>query len=284
MTPPPPAEVTHPSTEDPWVAHASEVLGGPTGRRSAGHRWWTPVRVVLAVACVAWLLAMAQKAPCAADHWGGENSRYAQLCYSDIPFLYTGRGFAERVVPYTDSGGRYPDLEYPVLTGYFAYGAAVVTQAVHGWPDLAPRAATDVGALSGLPEVDAERQDYFPVTALLLAPFVLLAAWFLAGAHRGRPWDAMGFAAAPVLVLTGLVNWDVLAVACLAGAFWAWSRGRPVLSGSADRPGHGGQAVPALPARRPAGGLPAARQPGRLRPARPRPRRGPGWSRTCRRS
>ena len=69
------------------------------------------------------------------------------------------------------------------------------------------------------------------VTAVLLAPFALLAAWFLAGVHRRRPWDAMLFAASPALVLTGLVNWDLLAVTAVAGALWAWSRGRPVLSG-----------------------------------------------------
>ncbi len=213
------------------LTHASEVVGGPTGRRSAGHPWWTPVRVLLAVACVAWLMAMLQKAPCAADGWDGANTRYAQMCYSDLPYLYVGRGFAERRLPYTATENRYPDLEYPVLIGYVAYGAAVVTQALHGWPDVGPRATADPAAVGGLAGVDQERQDYFLVNALVLAPFLLLAAWFLAGAHRGRPWDALGFVAAPSLVLAGLVNWDVLAVAAVAGAFWAWSRGRPVLSG-----------------------------------------------------
>jgi uncharacterized membrane protein len=41
----------------------------------------------------------------------------------------------------------------------------------------------------------------------------------------------MAFAASPVLVRAGLVNWDLLAVAALAGALWAWSRDRPVLCG-----------------------------------------------------
>jgi len=213
------------------VRSASEVVGGPAGRRTLGHPWWTPVRVVLAVACVAWLFAMLQKAPCAADHWSGDNSRYAQLCYSDVPFLYVGRGFAEARLPYADSGGRYPALEYPVLIGYFADAAALATQALHGSPDIEARRSEPVDALYADPSVEAERRDYFVVTAVLLAPFLLLSAWFLVGAHRGRPWDAMGFAAAPVLVLSGLVNWDVLAIACLAGAMWAWARGRPVLSG-----------------------------------------------------
>ena len=84
------------------------------------------MRVVLAVACLAWVLAIVQKAPCVRDGWNGEDTRYAQLCYSDLPYLYVGRGFAELQVPFTDSEGRYPDLEYPVLIGYLAYGAAVV--------------------------------------------------------------------------------------------------------------------------------------------------------------
>ena len=41
----------------------------------------------------------------------------------------------------------------------------------------------------------------------------------------------MAFAASPALVLAGLVNWDLIAVACVAGVFWAWARGRPLLSG-----------------------------------------------------
>ena len=41
----------------------------------------------------------------------------------------------------------------------------------------------------------------------------------------------MYFAASPALALTALVNWDLLAVALVAGALWAWSRDRPVLTG-----------------------------------------------------
>ena len=41
----------------------------------------------------------------------------------------------------------------------------------------------------------------------------------------------MGFAAAPVLALTALVNWDLLSVVLVAGALWAWSHHRPGLTG-----------------------------------------------------
>ncbi len=234
MTPPPDpraGEVVAPTREDPVARAASEVVGGPLGDHARPHRWWTPLRVLLAVACLAWVLAIVQKAPCIRDGWNGEDTRYAQLCYSDLPYLYVGRGFAELEVPFTDSEGRYPDLEYPVLIGYLAYGAAVATQAVHGFPDLSARRAAPVESVGSLPGVDQERQDFVAVNAVLLLGLLLLATWLLAGAHPRRPWDAMGMVAAPALVLTGLVNWDLLPVACVAGAFWAHARGRPLLVG-----------------------------------------------------
>ena len=189
------------------------------------------MRVVLAIACLGFMLAMLQKTPCVANHWSGPQYRYAALCYSDVPYLYTGRGFAERTVPFTDTGGRYQTMEYPVVIGYFAYGAALVTHALSGWPDVGARAALPAEDVGAAPGVAQESWLYFQITAVLLPGFALLAAWFLAGTHRGRPWDAALFAASPVLVLAGLVNWDLIAVAAVAGALWAWSRGRPVLSG-----------------------------------------------------
>jgi uncharacterized membrane protein len=226
------AGVVAPTHEDPTAREASAVIGGPAGRRSAGHPWWTPVRVVLALACVSWLLAMAQKAPCDAKEWTGDDVRYKLMCYSDIPYLYAGRGFAEQQVPFTDNGGRYIYLEYPVLTGYFAYGAALVTQVVApGGDDVEERRSLPADQVGNLPGVQQERIDYFRITAVLLAPFALLAAYFLAGAHRRRPWDALPYVLAPTLVAAGLINWDLVPVALLAGGFWAWARGRPVLAG-----------------------------------------------------
>ena len=70
-----------------------------------------------------------------------------------------------------------------------------------------------------------EVDDYFLVTGVLLALCLLGATWFLVGAHRDRPWDALPFVLSPVLLLTGLVNWDLLAVLFVAGALWAVVRG-----------------------------------------------------------
>jgi uncharacterized membrane protein len=225
------SDVVRPSRADPLVAAASEGIGGPSGEHATSHWWWTPVRVVLAVAALALVVGMVQKTPCVRDDWSGSSLRYGAMCYSDVPYLYTGRGFAAGYLPYADNGGRYPAMEYPVVIGYFAYGASWVTRALSDPSDLSSRRLVSADRIFGEPGVPAESDLYFVVTAVLLAPFALLAAWFLAGVHRRRPWDAMLYAASPALVLAGLINWDLLAVAAVTGALWAWSRGRPVLSG-----------------------------------------------------
>lgn len=225
--------VARPSLEDPVATAASEVVGGPVGEHAAPHPWWTPVRVVLAVAALAFALGMVQKTPCVASNWTDGQLRYSAMCYSDIPYLYTGRGFAELSVPFSDTGGRYQVMEYPVLIGYFAYGAAVVTQAVAGDVDLEARRALPADQVYAAPGVADESGLYFMVTAVLLGAVLLVATWFMAGAQRGRPWDAILFAASPALVVTGLINWDVLAVLAVAVAMWAWARDRPVLAGVA---------------------------------------------------
>ncbi|HEX6247295.1 MAG TPA: glycosyltransferase 87 family protein [Nocardioidaceae bacterium] len=224
-------ETSRPTLEDPLVTAASEVVGGPVGEHAAPHPWWTPVRVVLAVAAVVFALGMVLKTPCVATNWADGQLRYAAMCYSDVPYLYTGRGFAELLLPFSDTGGRYQVMEYPVVIGYFAFGAAALTQAISGGADLEARRSLAVDQVHAAPGVSTEAGLYFVVTAMLLAVVLLVAVWFMAGVHRRRPWDAMLFAAAPALALTGLINWDILAVAMVAVALWAWTRGRLVLMG-----------------------------------------------------
>ncbi len=223
-----------PTRDDRVVAGLSGVVGGPLGDHAGQHRWWTPTRVVLAVTAVCFALGMVQKAPCYVDTWGDPDRRYAAMCYSDLPYLYTGRGFAELAWPYSDDARtreRYPVMEYPVGIAYAAWGVAGLTHAVTGWPDTEQRAARPADALPGEAAVQREVRAFVILHALLFALCALAAAWLLARTHRRRPWDAMGFAAAPVLALTALVNWDLLAVVLVAAALWAWSRDRPGLTG-----------------------------------------------------
>ncbi len=224
----------HPTTDDPVVTALSESVGGPTGRHAGRHPWWTPVRVLLALTAVCFALGMVQKAPCYQDSWQDADARYSQMCYSDLPYLYTGRGLAELNWPYTHDTqvrARYDVMEYPVAISYFAWASAWVTHWVNGSPDLADRYGRSTEALDADRVVTGETRLFVSVTALGLAAVALLTTWLLAGVNRRRPWDAAIFALSPMLALTGLVNWDLLAVALVAGALWAWARGRPVLTG-----------------------------------------------------
>jgi uncharacterized membrane protein len=122
-------------------------------------------------------------------------------------------------------------MEYPVGISYYAYGAAVLTHLLSGSPDLAPRGALSQGQLYADHAVLRETLLFTAVNAVGFGLCALVAAWFLSGVHRRRPWDAAVFAMSPVLLFEGLINWDLLAVACVAGALWAHARDRPLQAG-----------------------------------------------------
>ncbi|MFN2389475.1 MAG: glycosyltransferase 87 family protein [Actinomycetota bacterium] len=128
--------------------------------------------------------------------------QYERLCYNDIQPLYGLRGVAQGTFPYI--GGSLHDgelangaIEYPVLTGVFMWASGLVVD-------------------------DANR--YLTVSALLLAPFGLLAAYHL-GRMAGR--RALLWAAAPALILYSFHNWDLLVVAAFCAAAYSWTRGSP---------------------------------------------------------
>jgi uncharacterized membrane protein len=127
--------------------------------------------------------------------------RDANLCSNDIQVLYVIRDMQHHPFPYVHGdladgqlvGGA---LEYPVLTGLFAWVPAVFV--------------SDDGS-------------YLRLTALLLSPFSFLTVWLLARMVR---WRALLYALAPPLVWYSFHNWDLLVVCATVGAFYAWWRGR----------------------------------------------------------
>jgi uncharacterized membrane protein len=187
--------------------------------------------VLLALCAVVFALAVVQHQPCLETNWGSDQARYGKMCYSDVPYLYTGRGYAEGRWPYADSEGRFEVTEYPVGISYLAWVAARVTQLHPSGPAMAARPYGDPGLLWSMPGMTTEVNTYFLVTALFMCLFGLVTTWFLAGVHRSRPWDALFFVLSPALLMTGLINWDLMATALVAGALWAWSRDRPLLTG-----------------------------------------------------
>ena len=234
MTRPPADGHVHPTLDDPVVTALSEGVGGPMGARATRHPWWTPTRVLVMLAALFFALGMVQKSGCYQGYWVYDDHRYTHMCYSDLPYLYTGRGLVELEWPYTDDPqvrARYEVMEYPVGIAYFAYGAAWVTQKVTDAGDVHARSDQPAGDLVGTAQVKKELRAFVIVNALGFAAMALLSAWLLAGVNPRRPWDAAAFAASPALILTGLINWDMLAVVMVAGALFTWARGRPVATG-----------------------------------------------------
>ena len=162
------------------------------------------VVAVIVVCCVALALGFLFKARCLPPEAFQRGDQYLRLCYNDIQPLFGIRAIATDTFPYV-SGEFTADhqliggaIEYPVLTGVFMWAAGLLTE--------------DSGG-------------YLRVTALLMAPFGILAAYLLA---RMAGWRALMFAAAPAIVFYAFHNWDLLSVAATVAGLYAWWRGKPL--------------------------------------------------------
>ncbi|HEY9439690.1 MAG TPA: glycosyltransferase 87 family protein [Streptomyces sp.] len=208
--------VVRPTQQDDIAAAGSELIGGRVGRLARlGAGPLTPVRVIVLLAVGMFALGMVQKLPCYNWAWfRGTSSQYTHACYSDIPHLFIGRGFADGLVPYVDQlPGDMSYLEYPVLTGLFMQVAS--------WLTLTP---------SDDP-LQQREQMYWMVNAGMLMICAVIIAVCVARTHRRRPWDALLVVLAPALALSATINWDLLAVALTAAAMLMWSRSRALAFG-----------------------------------------------------
>jgi hypothetical protein len=225
-----------PTREDPVVRGLSEVVGGPMGSR-AGRGWrFGALGVLLALTCLTFALGMVSKTTCAERGWDDPGQTpYTHLCVSQLPAPYTGDGLVELAWPWsgeTDTRARYGVLDDPAGVGLWQYAAARITHVLTGSPDVSERFREPPGVVADRADVGRERSVFVAVNVVGLAVLALLATAALAAVHRRRPWDAAGFAAAPVLATAGVLSWDLLPVAAAAGALWAWTRGRPVVAGA----------------------------------------------------
>lgn len=209
--------VEAPSRSDRFVAGLSQLVGGPLGSHAAREpatggwpgRFWTAGRVVLALGCVTLVLHWLQKSPCRdGGTWTGLG-QYTRFCYTDVIALYgADGGLSHGGIPYLDYA-----LEYPVVTGLFM---SLVGLPVHA-----------VGTGGGFDEWVW----FYDLTALGLAGFAVATVAMLLSLRRRRPWDVAMFAAAPALLLSATVNWDLLAIVLAVGGIFAWARRNPVLAG-----------------------------------------------------
>ncbi len=145
------------------------------------------------------------KAPCAGHPSDGYEWRRA--CYSDIATLYHVRDLDKDRFPYLDSTelsrGQQRDVEYPVLTGIYMGLIAAIADNVIAFYDR---------SVDGLL--------VFGVATLIL---VLVTA-----RNKTR---ALWYALAPTVGLYAFYNWDLLPLAFVAAAFYAFSRRRDAISG-----------------------------------------------------
>lgn len=227
-----------PTWTEPLAAAASRPIGGPLGRHAlvGRSRFWTPLRVVLLFAVGVLAIGWLGKAPCLQQYETADGQlaldwrngrQYVAMCYSDTVPLYGIERLDEGAVPYRDSwvenAGtareqvRY--MEYPVLTGFYQWGAARVAD---GWLSLSRRIPLPVA----LPVVV-----YFNVVAVGLALAWLIAVWAVLRLRPTRPWDAALVALSPLAAVHVFTNFDALAVACATTGMLALTRRKPVLAG-----------------------------------------------------
>jgi uncharacterized membrane protein len=207
-----PSAAVQPTRDDPVVADAAEVIGGPIGRRfhATAASWWTPLRVVFVLCFVMFTLGVVMRAPCAAVGFDGPQS-YVKQCYTDVGVLFPERGLDRDTFPYSSRSDGTEVVEYPVLQGAVMWVVAL----------LVPN---DLDATAAV-------QRYYGITAVAMFALALIAVWATMRTARARPWDAAIVAAVPSIALVGTLNWDLLPVALTALFLLAWSRSEPWIAG-----------------------------------------------------
>ncbi len=263
------------------VTALSEGVGGPVGERVGRHRWWTPVRVVLALTALCFALGMVQKASCYDQTWQDSDARLLPpvLLRPALPLHRPRLRRAELALLRRRAGAGpvrrdgVPRRHLLLRVGRGLGDPLAERVARH----LAPLRRRQWAGSPSDPEVSKEIRYFVIVNAVGFAVAALLAAWLLSGVNPRRPWDAALFALSPALALSALVNWDMLAVVLVAGALWAWARDRPVLTGVLIGLGTATKLFPLFLLGGDPGDLPARPAGARLRadaPARP-------WRRGC---
>ena len=237
-----------PSRTDVIGAALSNVVGGPVGRHAliGRTRFFTPLRVMLAIAVLFLAFGYSTKAAClqstrtgTADQrvavWDNQRAYY-EFCYSDTVPLYTAELLNQGKFPYKSHWTEVDDkgvprvqydgtpairyMEYPVLTGIYQYTSMALAKTY-----------TALSKLVSMPIV-AEVVMFFNISAFGLALAWMATVWATAMLSGRRIWDAAVVAGSPLLIFQIFTNFDALAAAAAVGALLAWSRRKPVVAGA----------------------------------------------------
>ncbi len=224
-----------PTWTDPTVRRAGDLIGGPLGRHAVVGRAkiFTPLRVCLLMAIVVLICGWLAKSACIQQgpdgaggvtlDQGGERP-WITACYNDAVPLFGSHQLDKGALPYTTSwqdNGETRYMEYPVVTGYWMWGVAQMSERYVGFAKS-----------SGLLPVPLEVAAYFTIGAILLGLMYLWAVSSTARIARRRVWDTAIMCLSPLLIVHAFTNWDLLAIGITAAAMLAWAREKPVLAGA----------------------------------------------------
>jgi uncharacterized membrane protein len=134
------------------------------------------------------------------------------VCGADIGRLYEDRGIDRAHPPYFER-----DLEYPPVIGMLMWAAAL--------------------------PFDQGLRVKFVLNAIVLLGLALATTWALWLRYGKRTWR---WALAPPLLLEGLTNWDLLAVAPATIGLMQWEAGSAALAGGLIGVGAAAKLMPAL--------------------------------------
>jgi hypothetical protein len=141
------------------------------------------------------------KRPCLERPWGGTQMlEYRNLCYNDVQALYGVRKLDQRKFPYVEE----KSYEYPVLMGVTMWTSSLFAK---------------------------NHVEYFNATAVILAFFSCLSFIALMGAIGTRK-ELLWFAVGSPVLFYAFLNWDMLPVAFVCLAMWAWSKKRISATGA----------------------------------------------------
>jgi hypothetical protein len=154
-------------------------------------------RIVLLLAIIASLFSFAKFSQCESSTWAGPD-QYIHACYSDLPALYSSRGFGSGEWVFA---GKELAAEYPVLQGVVMWVTAKLSPA---------------GPVA-----------YFNFSSLLIAALFAISALLI---YRMRPDIAIVYALAPTGALSLYINWDLWAIVTMLLAIYWFDRKREIAS------------------------------------------------------
>jgi uncharacterized membrane protein len=147
-------------------------------------------RALLALAIFAALLSFTKFSQCEGTNWATPD-QYIHACYSDLPSLFGERGMDDNTWPYASDTNA---VEYPVLTGLVMYATSFVAHSPIS---------------------------YFNFNALLLALLFICVVFIV---RKIQPEFTYLVPAAPAMIASLYINWDLWAIATMMLAIYWFDR------------------------------------------------------------